>query len=148
MTWEDFNKLTVSLVYDIKQSTDPTYYDLIIGLTRGGLPFAVQLSNYLNIPMDTLDYSSKNGNGTTNDKSHLPNVSHITGKRILLVDDLADSGNTLVEITNSLEINGNNKVETATLLTKKCSKLEPTFTATGTRSPTDEWIVFPWEPLV
>ncbi len=78
--------------------------DCIVGITRGGLMPAVELSHLMNIPMDTVNYSSKKGAG--NDKNHDNLLSNIAGNKILLVDDMADSGKTLKELKDLYEKKG------------------------------------------
>lgn len=63
-------------------------YDLILGLERGGLVPAVHLSHKLGLPLKTLKWSSV-----------YKDVSMMTyfllrNKKILLVDDIIDSGKT------------------------------------------------------
>ena len=70
--------------------------DCIVGLTRGGLMPAQELSHLMNIPMVAVQYSSKKGEG---DKTHENELPSIKGKSILLVDDICDSGHTLREDT-------------------------------------------------
>ncbi|MCU1480086.1 MAG: phosphoribosyltransferase [Subtercola sp.] len=66
----------------------------------------------------------------------------LIGKRILLVDDVADSGRTLRLVVDLLEKIGV-IVKTATLYSKPRSVIEPDFFW----RKTDRWIVFPWSAL-
>jgi len=56
----------------------------VYGLPRGGLPIAVSLSHKLNLPL-LMDYYDR---------------KIVTDKQILVVDDIADTGNTLKESTS------------------------------------------------
>lgn len=75
--------------------------DTIVGLTRGGLMPAVELSHKMNIPMEAIQYSSKDGDGDS--KNHANVLPKITGKSILIVDDICDSGRTLKELHEHYE---------------------------------------------
>ena len=77
--------------------------DCIVGLTRGGLMPAVEMSHLMNIPMVAVQYSSKKGEG---DKKHANELPDIEGQSILLVDDICDSGHTLRELHDIYESKG------------------------------------------
>ncbi|NWF65870.1 MAG: phosphoribosyltransferase, partial [Campylobacterales bacterium] len=62
-------------------------------------------------------------------------------KKVLIVDDISDSGNTLIEISNILNQSYKNvKFQTLTLFSKPTTKYKPTYFA----KQTDEWIEFFW----
>lgn len=70
--------------------------EVIVGLTRGGLIPGVILSHLLNVPLKSVEYSSKHGAGDNqNHKNVLPELEE---KTILLVDDICDTGRTLHEV--------------------------------------------------
>jgi xanthine phosphoribosyltransferase len=76
--------------------------DYIVGLTRGGLLPAVMISHYLNIPMQSLDISLRDGGECV---SNLGMAEDAFGydrepKNILIVDDINDQGSTLNWIMN------------------------------------------------
>jgi len=81
-------------------------FDRIIAIQRGGMLPALILSHLLNdIPVTVISYSSKHGQG--DDKQHtneLPKV--FSEERVLIVDDICDSGNTLYEVKSHCESNG------------------------------------------
>ena len=66
----------------------------------------------------------------------------LTGLRVLLVDDVSDSGHTLAMVVALLRETAC-EVRTATLYTKPRTVLVPDFTW----RETDAWIVFPWASL-
>jgi hypoxanthine phosphoribosyltransferase len=71
-------------------------FDRIIGVSRGGLLPAVMLSHMLDIPMTAINYSSSAGKG--DNKNHVNILPNVTESRLLIVDDICDSGHTLKEI--------------------------------------------------
>lgn len=120
-----------------------THIDLIVGITRGGLLPAVILSHLLNIPMSTLEYSSKKGNG---DGLNYTNKFKSFGQKTLLFfDEISDSSLTLKEITEHYT-NEQHLVYTAVLYYKN---ITPTFHQPNfiwRVIPSDyDWIHFPWE---
>ena len=116
----------------------PMDHDVILGLARGGLVPAVMLSHKLNIPLVVCQYSSKNGKGTTQQQNCLPDIQ---GMRILIVDDINDTGHTLKEVFEHYK--HDNVVEVYTLVKRMGTCFDQ-----GTASliaATDDWYVFPWE---
>ena len=116
--------------------------DLIIGVSRGGLVPANNISHMLNIPLVPISYSSKQGKG--DNKNHDNVLPHCTDKKILIVDDIADSGYTLQELKDHYQTN--NIVVTSALYYKNRtdSTIIPDFY--WKEIPEDSpWIIFPWE---
>lgn len=120
---------------------DKFEFDIIVGLARGGMLPALILSHQLDCPVVVPNYSSKSGVGDNrNHDNVLPNIS---GKRILVVDDISDTGKTLVEVYEHYCMY--NTVHTLALYYKEQPKgMVPTFY--WQKIPTDaEWIIFPFE---
>lgn len=70
-------------------------FDAIAGITRGGLVPANLISQYLELPLITVNWSLRD-----HARTDMPAVEHmadllIQDKRILLVDDICDDGHTL-----------------------------------------------------
>jgi hypothetical protein len=96
----------------------------VTGIPRGGLIPAILISHKFNIPHIGLEAAKI-----------LPgNIK----KQILVIDDIADSGNTLAQIHRHNFI-------TATLATRHSTTYLPTIT--GTNIHNDNWLVFPWEDI-
>jgi xanthine phosphoribosyltransferase len=86
-----FKGLVATICRDINNSGwRPDY---IVGLTRGGLLPAVMISHYLNIPMQSLDISLRDGGSCVSNLSMAEDAW--AGKNILVVDDINDQGSTL-----------------------------------------------------
>jgi hypothetical protein len=66
----------------------------------------------------------------------------LDAKRVLLVDDVSDSGRTLAMVVKLIEASGA-EVRTACLYTKPRTVLEPDFFWRRTA----RWITFPWSAL-
>lgn len=67
--------------------------DYIVGLTRGGLLPAVMISHYLDIPMQSLDISLRDGGDCVSNLGMGEDAYE--GKNILVVDDINDQGTTI-----------------------------------------------------
>jgi hypoxanthine phosphoribosyltransferase len=168
-SWHQFDKDIVYLARQIYNSKwRPDY---IVGITRGGLPAAVSLSNFLKVPMHSLGVQLRDG-GDDGCESNLwmaedayGHVADAQGhgysdskarKNILIVDDINDTGATLNWITedwpsgcfpNDLQWQGiwNKNVKFATLWDNPASKSKYVVDYCCNTKPEDTWIVFPWE---
>lgn len=90
-------------------------FDLIVGVNRGGCLPAVVLSHALKIPVTMIDYSTRDGVNIS-PKSlyrYFEDLSEEIGD-ILIVDDLVDSGKSLLEVVKHARMF--HHVEVATLL--------------------------------
>jgi hypoxanthine phosphoribosyltransferase len=118
--------------------------DLIVGITRGGLIPAVYLSHELEIPMEVVAWTTRDGDF----KEHNMNVSDAieAGKNVLFVDEINDSGTTLVGINKHYVAPGNTNVYFASLIEKKSSLFNCDFKCVSMDPAQDDvWHVFPWE---
>jgi hypoxanthine phosphoribosyltransferase len=148
LTWDAFSAAARGLAADVLR----TGYvpDVVIAIARGGLLLAGAISYALG----TKNCGSINVEFYTGIDERLPepvlaepmlDAPALRGKRVLLVDDVSDSGHTLAKVVGILEAE-ECVVRTATLYTKPRTVLVPDFSYLTT----DRWIVFPWsaEPPV
>ena len=139
ITWDEYNDLVSSIASEIGQN-EP---DAIVGLTRGGLVPAVQLSHMYNAKLYCLNISLRDGKCSSQgfDWRRLEKY-----RNILVVDDINDSGSTLHAVLEQCYFKAIHKPKFATLLSKDSSKFE--VDVCGERINKDkenDWIVFPWE---
>lgn len=112
LEWQEVEDLVFSIKVQIQQNQNLPPISNIAGLPRGGLIPAVILSHMTGIP-----YSDE------------------VTSQTLIVDDIADSGQTLSKYSTNM---------TAVLYYKpNASIIKPTIY--GTISNNNDWIVFPWE---
>lgn len=120
--------------------------DYVVGVARGGLPLAVPLSHRLDVPMGAVwatHYDGEERQGEVEVENYgLAKVSN--GDRVLLVDDVADTGRTLDEITTMWDEQDTVDFEwwTAVWHEKVGSVHSPNISIVR---GVDEWIVYPWE---
>lgn len=122
-------------------------FDLVVGISRGGLIPAFMMSHGLNIPLDvivTSSYSKKNRQ--TKLKIGIPSYLCFPdikkNSKVLIVDDLVDSGKTMQEVVDLYKKKGFRNIKTAVLIYKRSSKFDPDYFVAGAE---DVWIKFPYE---
>ena len=167
-SWKDVENQVQDILRQIQLSNwQPDY---VVGLTRGGLVPANLISQYLEIPMETLKVSLRDDNSHPESNLWMAEDAYGYGdydlmasddgrKNILIVDDINDSGATLNYIKQDWqsscfpkdkrwkEVWGNN-VRVAVLVDNESSKskLSVSYSAVDlNKAEEDCWIVFPWE---
>lgn len=123
--------------------------DYVVGITRGGLTPANLISQYLGVPMETLKVSLRDGNDHCESNFWMQEDA-ASGKNILIVDDINDSGATLNWIKKDWGdgIQWGQNVRIAVLYDNESSNSEitPHYSAEDINKAEDpQWIVFPWE---
>lgn len=158
-THDNIKGLTQTILHQLAR--DNWRPDYVVGLTRGGLLPAVYISQYLDIPMHTLEVKLRDH---ANTESNLWMAEDAFGykqepKNILIVDDINDTGATLDWIIEDWQrsclpndpkwtnIWGHN-VRFAVLIDNLSSKFSRTVDYHGeeiNKAERDVWIVFPYE---
>ena len=133
ISWSDYHHKIEQLAVKIYQSG--WQFNQIVCLARGGLRVGDILSRIYNQPLAILATSSYNGAGTYKRSNliisrQLTMTSENLGSRILLVDDLVDSGITIQQTVPWLNSYGQSPIEeirTAVIWYKACSVVVPDY---------------------
>jgi len=118
--------------------------DVIVGIARGGLISARILTDLLETPqLEILQIEFYTGINQTYLKPTIkqPLSRNFAGKKTLIVDDIADSGESLKLAQTHLQELGTKEIKTATLFKKPFSTITPDFY----EKQTNHWVVFPWD---
>jgi uncharacterized protein len=118
--------------------------DIIIGIARGGTVPARILNDLLeNSELAFIQIEHYFDINKTLQRPALKQAltTQITGMSALLVDDIADTGESLKLAQTHLQTQGALEVKTATLYQKPQSGLTPDFY----EKQTESWVVFPWD---
>jgi hypoxanthine phosphoribosyltransferase len=91
LTYKDVESLTNEILRQMNR--DSWRPDYVVGLTRGGLLPAILMSQYLDVPMECLKVSLRDGREQEHNLWMAEDAYN--GKNILIVDDINDSGATL-----------------------------------------------------
>lgn len=141
-SWDQLGHLSFKLGKQILQTEKK--YDRIVVIAKGGLTWSRVLADYLQIPdIEIIRVKLYRGIGKAFKKPRIIQdiKADINGEKILLFDDVADSGQTLEFVKKLLLKLGAKSVDTSTLFFKSSSKIIPDFFD----HQTDAWIVFPHE---
>jgi xanthine phosphoribosyltransferase len=92
LSWQDVEHHTQEILRKITH--DDWRPDYVVGLTRGGLVPANLISQYLEVPMHALKVSLRDGHGGSESNLWMAEDA-FNGRRILIVDDINDTGATL-----------------------------------------------------
>jgi uncharacterized protein len=133
VSWSDYHHKIEQLAAKIYQSG--WEFDQILCLARGGLRVGDILSRIYHKPLAILATSSYSGAGKQERgglifSQHLTMTTEKLGSRILLADDLVDSGVTLQETIPWLKQYSESPIEdirTAVIWYKACSVVEPDY---------------------
>jgi hypothetical protein len=152
VSWDKYNKAVEKLAIMIHDSGyKPT---LLVGIMRGGAPMIDLLSRVFKLKCAYLAVESYSGKGVEDEQGdivfsrEMSSIAKNMGGKILLCDDLSDTGITLNKSVDWLRQYEPIKdkiedIKTATLWKKKKSTFEPDFCAV--RLEDNPWIVQPFE---
>ncbi|MBE2984859.1 phosphoribosyltransferase [Campylobacter sp. RM9344] len=126
-----------------KQINDEFKPEVILAIARGGLTLghslAVALENRNLFTLNSIHYDNTNKLDTID----IFNIPNLTGyKKILLVDDIIDSGESMVEIKRELlKIYPDLEIKIATVFYKQKALLLPDYRV----KEATEWVEFFWD---
>ncbi len=120
--------------------------EVIVGVSRGGWPPARIMSDLLeNQNLANMKVVFYKDIGVRNKTPIItqPVTSDVKRKRVLVVDDVSDSGHSLRLVANHLRRKGAREIKICTLYFKPHSIFKPDYYA----KTTTKWVIFPWERL-
>jgi hypoxanthine phosphoribosyltransferase len=153
ITWEDAYDKSVKLAELIKNHCEKTgeRFDAIVVIPRGGYYPANIVSRRLGFEADDMLQASIGSykQGTTDRLpdfrlGQMPSDKDVQGKRLLIIDEVCDTGYTLAFLTKRLQDQGAALVRSGVLHYKQSltrSGFEPDWSV----AKTDKWILYPWE---
>ena len=118
---------------------------LVVIILKGSTPFAMDLIRKLDMPVE-IDFMQVSSYGKSTETSGFINVKRdleqdVTGKNILIVEDIIDSGNTLFKLKNLFESRNAKSVRICTMLDKPSRRVtEVKVDYSGIEIP-DEFVV-------
>lgn len=140
LSWDDLLRDLMQLARSLRQAE----FDVIVAVARGGLVVARLLSDLVGVRrMASLTISYYRGVG---ERGVRPLVvsdigMDVRGLEVLLVDDVADTGETLRTAASRLMGKGAGRLTTCTAYVKPWCKYLPDYYS----RVVDRWVVFPYE---
>ena len=132
-----------------KLESDAWQPDFLVGVGRGGLVPAAYLSHRTGINMLSVDHSSGEA-GFADELLVKLAAKSKDGRRILIVDDINDSGTTIAYLRSAIEAHGgaSDEVRVGVLINNVRSRANAEYSATEIDRESDKrWFVFPWEAV-
>jgi len=139
-SWDHYHRLVIELKRKIDWKPN-----IIISIGKGGsIPGVILAESY---GINNLNIGIKSYNNFNQSKiieyQDVPSYESLRGAHVLLVDDLADTGETIKYALEKFKLKNVDLVKTATVFKKSGSKIEPDYYAEEVSA--DTWIVQPWE---
>ncbi|WP_169777715.1 phosphoribosyltransferase [Campylobacter mucosalis] len=139
-TYEEFAVDVKKMASQIKSEFEP---DVVLAIARGGMTLghslAVALQNRNLFSLNSIHYNDTNKLDTI-DVFNIPDLSNYT--KILVVDDIIDSGESMVEIKRKLlELYPHLSIKIATVFYKQKALLLPDYKV----KEANEWVEFFWD---
>jgi len=139
LSWEMFGELCRALALKVARDFEP---DLIVGIARAGVIPGAVVASILRKDFYALTISRREGGEVVRDRPAVLSAAPLQcrGKRVLLVDEITSSGETLRLGLASIRDRGPEEIRTATSFVRH-GGFRPDFTALET----DATIIFPWD---
>ncbi|PSN84472.1 hypothetical protein B9Q11_02805 [Candidatus Marsarchaeota G2 archaeon ECH_B_SAG-F08] len=140
-SWEEIFNGTLSISQKIRKKKED--FQVIVAIARGGWIPARIISDLLGITrLISIQVESYKGE-ERHSINMLDDVTILDDKKnqLLLVDDVSDTGSTLLYLKKKLEEKGQKHVRTVTLYVKPWTKYIPDYYY----QITSDWVLFPWE---
>lgn len=141
-SWEDLERTTIDLADQIEATGKQ--YDRIVALANGGLTMVRLLGDRLGTnKISSVQLSFYQGINDTKKEPQIiqPLIAKVASQKILIFEDIVDTGATLEFALSYLRDHGVASVETASLVIKPHSTVQPQFIGVTEKS----WVIFPYE---
>jgi hypoxanthine phosphoribosyltransferase len=142
ISWDEF----VTLSGQLAEALDKEGVEVIVGIARAGLLPATLLSCMLRRELFPVRVTRR-----VNDEVHfaapvwkVPVSPEVAGKVVAVVDEIADTGESLALVADAVRQQGASRVLTACLVRHSWANPAPTFSVITS----DEFVIFPWDQRV
>jgi xanthine phosphoribosyltransferase len=143
--WKEIDEWTKGIMKMVVE--DDYNPDIVIGIARGGLVPARMVADYL-FKKDLLSIKTEHWGltATIDGKAVLKEKLNydITGKKVLIVDDITDTGESMRLSYNYIKSLNPAEVKTTSMLYVNGSSYTPNYYGKGLSKEQWAWFVFPW----
>lgn len=148
-SYDDFCDGITTIVHQVQASGFKP--DYIVGVVRGGAVPAVYLSHKLKVPVAMVAWNTRDDTEWGNESNYWIPEDLVAGKKILLVDDIIDGGETIKELladwqTSVRDMIPVDNLRICCMIHNTAQQVRPHFYhRTIDRNEDKRWVVFPWE---
>ncbi|MFO7894901.1 MAG: phosphoribosyltransferase family protein [Longimicrobiales bacterium] len=142
LSWEVFGELCRALAVNVARSYEP---ELVVGIAKAGVIPGAVIASILRLDFFSLKISRRSGFEEVQDRPQLLSSAprEVRGKRVLIVDEICTTGETLRMALAAVRAENPAHVRTATSFVKS-GQYKPDFFAVET----DSTVIFPWDRQV
>lgn len=142
LSWEVFGELCRALAVNVAHSYSP---ELVVGIAKAGVIPGAVIASILRLDFFSLKITRRSGFEEVQDRPKLLTSAppQVRGKRILIVDEICTTGETLRMALAAVRAEHPAEVRTATSFVK-AGRYKPDFYAVET----DATVIFPWDRQV
>ena len=142
VTWEDLDALVARLAAEVGRE-----HDLVLAITRGGLVPAGMLAYRLNLReilvVGVEFYRSEGGTHPAPVIGHFPDTSLLRGQRILVVDEVWETGETMTEVLARVRAAGGTPV--SAVIHYKPGRTRVAGAPDHWAATVDDWVTYPYK---
>ena len=145
VSWNRIHDLSKTVAKNVRNSGFQP--DLIIGLARGGFVPSRNLADLLGVnDLVSIKVVHWGVTATKDGKAELkyPIKIDLKEKKVLIVDDITDTGESMIVAKDYVQSLGPAEIKTATLMHINHSKFVPDFYAEEVDKNDWMWFIFPW----
>jgi|OSPMetMinimDraft_2_1075162.scaffolds.fasta_scaffold00002_2 hypoxanthine phosphoribosyltransferase len=142
LSWEDIETGVLEIAH--KMIEDSFKPEVIVGILTGGIIPAKLFADLLRVEelrVLKIRFYQKTGENLERPIIEHVYLNNIENKRVLLVDDVADTGKTLEVAMQAISLFYPSDIKIATLYIKPRTIIKPDYYY----KTTEKWIVFPWD---
>jgi len=142
LSWQDIEQACNEISTVIREQEISGY--MLVGVSRGGLvPLRLISDQIESRRVSTLGVRFYEALGRTSDEPEVffPVQDDVKGKHVILVDDISDTGASLIAAKNHLHDKGAVEIVVVAICKKPHTMLDPDICT----FETSRWVIFPWE---
>jgi hypoxanthine phosphoribosyltransferase len=142
LSWDVFGELCRALAVNVARSYDP---ELIIGIAKAGVIPGAVIASILRLDFFSMKITRRSGLEEVHERPQLLSSApkQVRGRRVLIVDEICTTGETLRMALAAVRANRPGDVRTATSFVK-AGHYKPDFFAVEM----DATVIFPWDRQV
>lgn len=144
LNWSEFGKIVMTMAKDIGEKYDP---DVIIGIGRSGLiPASILVkklgtSEFYTIIMSLYSEGKPPHRLDEEPRVLFDNIGSLNGKKVLVTDDFARTGDTIKKVTGRVLAKEAKEVKSAVVGLRQDASYKPDFVGTAFEG----CLIFPWD---